>query len=72
MKNCNDWISLQMGSHRYVTIFGFCFFMENFITVNIILWKSENAVSTVTKFWKLFDLFVIIRSMQENFNGFLK
>ena len=55
-----------------VTIFEFCFVKIAFVTDNIILWKSDKPVSTATEFWKFFNLSLIIRSMQEGFNGFLK
>ena len=38
------------------------------VFINVVLWKFDNPVSTATEFWKLFGLFVIIRSMQEGLN----
>ena len=42
------------------------------MTIKLILWKSENPVSITSDSWKDFGLFVIIKSMQVGFMGFLK
>ena len=42
------------------------------MTIKLILWKSDNPVSITSDSWKDFGLFVIIKSMQVGFMGFLK
>ena len=42
------------------------------MTIKLILWKLDNPVSITSGSWKDFGLFVIIKSMQVGFMGFLK
>ena len=46
-------------------------FIENFILVTVNLRESDNPVSMVIDLSELLDLFVMIKSMQEGFCGFL-
>ena len=46
-------------------------FIENFILVTVNLRESDNPVSMVIDLSKLLDLFFMIKSMQEEFCGFL-
>ena len=41
------------------------------MTVKLILWKPDNPVSITSDSWNDFGLFVIIKSMQVGFMGFL-
>ena len=46
-------------------------FIENFILITVNLRESDNPVSMVIDLSELLDLFVMIKSMQEGFCGFL-
>ena len=46
-------------------------FIENFILVTVNLRESDNPVFMVIDLSKLLDLFFMIKSMQEEFCGFL-
>ena len=45
---------------------------NTFMTVRLILWKSDNPVLITSDFWKDFGLYVIIKSIQVGFMEFLK
>ena len=55
----------------FFMIFGFCFGKWSFITVMVVLWKLQSPNWNAQVFWKLLWQFITIRSIQEDFSGFL-